>query len=133
MIAFGSTVPQPGSAYPATGPTFAPSTTMADTDVLRPDQPKIPAPAATATPVDEPIDPARYVLGPNDVLELHFWGIENFRLRVTVDLEGRGFVPKVGYLDLQGKTLAEGQRMLRESVARSCRNVMIGWVASEAS
>ena len=44
--------------------------------------------------------------------------MENFRLRVTVDLEGRGFVPKVGYLDLRGKTLAEGQKMLRDSVAR---------------
>ena len=68
--------------------------------------------------MDEPIDPARYVLGPNDVLELHFWGVENFRLRVTVDLEGRGFVPKVGYVDLRGKTLADAQVMLRDSVAR---------------
>jgi protein involved in polysaccharide export with SLBB domain len=75
-------------------------------------------PSATATPVDEPIDPARYILGPNDVLELHFWGVENFRLRVTIDLEGRGFVPKVGYVDLRGKTLADAQKMLRDSVAR---------------
>jgi protein involved in polysaccharide export with SLBB domain len=75
-------------------------------------------PGQQPPPVDEPIDPARYVLGPNDVLELHFWGVENFRLRVPVDLEGRAFVPKVGYLQLQGKTLQEAQSILERSVAR---------------
>ena len=73
---------------------------------------------APSQPVDEPLDPERYILGPGDVLELRFWGIENFRLRVTVDLEGRAFVAKVGYLTLKGKTLAEAQQMMRASVAR---------------
>ena len=91
----------PGAGTPGTSPI---------PDTLRLDQPKVPL-SPTAIPVDEPIDPTRYVLGPNDVLEaLHFWGVENFRIGVTVDLEGRGFVPKVGYLVLQGKTLAEGRR-----------------------
>ena len=72
----------------------------------------------SSQPVDEPLDPERYILGPGDGLELRFWGIENFRLRVTVDLEGRAFVAKVGYLTLKGKTLAEAQQMMRASVAR---------------
>ena len=122
--AFGS-FQQPGAGQqPGTGsifespPAFGTAGPFLDQDALRLEQPKIPQLSPTATPVDEPIDPAKYVLGPNDVLELHFWGVENFRVRVTVDLEGRGFVPKVGYLVLQGKTLAEGQEMLRTSVAR---------------
>lgn len=69
-------------------------------------------------PLDEPLDPERYILGPGDVLALHFWGIENFRLRVTVDLEGRAFVAKIGFLTLKGKTLAEAQQIMRASVAR---------------
>ena len=69
-------------------------------------------------PLDEPLDPERYILGPGDVLELHFWGVENFRLRVVVDLEGRAFVAKVGYLSLNGKTLAEAKQVMRASVAR---------------
>ncbi len=73
---------------------------------------------AVSQAVDEPLDPDRYILGPGDALELRFWGIENFRLRVTVDLEGRAFVAKVGYLTLKGKTLAEAQQMMRASVAR---------------
>ena len=122
--AFGS-FQQPGTPQqPGTGsifdgaPAFGTPGQAPDPDALRLDQPKIPQTSPTATPVDEPIDPTRYVLGPNDVLELHFWGVENFRVRVTVDLEGRGFVPKIGYLVLQGRTLAEGQEMLRTSVAR---------------
>jgi protein involved in polysaccharide export with SLBB domain len=73
---------------------------------------------APSQPIDEPLDPDRYILGPGDVMELRFWGIENFRLRVTVDLEGRAFVAKVGYLTLKGKTLTEAQNMMRVSVAR---------------
>ena len=69
-------------------------------------------------PVDEPLDPERYILGPGDVLELHFWGVENFRLRVVVDLEGRAFVAKVGYLTLKGRTLAEAKQIMQASVAR---------------
>ena len=69
-------------------------------------------------PIDEPLDPERYILGPGDVLELHFWGIENFRLRVVVDLEGRAFVAKIGYLTLKERTLAEAQQIMRASVAR---------------
>src|SRR5512135_158359 len=95
-------------------PTATPSGSgplVPEMDSLRLDQ-RLPQTGITAPPVDEPIDPARYVLGPNDVLELHFWGVENFRMRVTVDLEGRAFVPKVGYLPRQGKTLAEAQAVL---------------------
>jgi protein involved in polysaccharide export with SLBB domain len=89
----------------------------AEMEGVRPDRLQA-APAGLLPPVDEPIDPKRYVLGPNDVLELHFWGVENFRLRVPVDLEGRAFVPKIGYLALQGKTLQEAQTILETSVAR---------------
>ena len=106
-----------GSVF-GNAPAFGAPGPSTDTDTLRLEQPRVPQLGVTAIPVDEPIDPAKYVLGPNDVLELHFWGVENFRLRVTVDLEGRGFVPKVGYVDLRGKTLAEAQVMLRDSVAR---------------
>jgi protein involved in polysaccharide export with SLBB domain len=68
--------------------------------------------------LDEPVDPERYVCGAGDVLELNFWGLRNFKLRATVDVEGRAFIPKVGYFKLQGKTLSEARRLMRESVAR---------------
>ncbi len=75
-------------------------------------------PAFELPPVDEPLDPETYVCGPGDRLQLNFWGIQNFRLLVPIDLEGRAFVPKVGHFDLDGKTLAEARQMMRSSVAR---------------
>jgi polysaccharide export outer membrane protein len=76
------------------------------------------APALPQTPVDEPIDPEKYVCAGGDVLELNFWGAQNLRQRVTIDLEGRAFVPRVGYFVLQGKTLTQVRQVLRESISR---------------
>ena len=65
---------------------------------------------ATITPapisIEQPIDPNAYVCGPGDVFELEFWGQQNFRLRIAVDLEGRTFISKVGFVPVAGKTLA---------------------------
>ena len=49
---------------------------------------------------------------------MNFWGLQNTRLRVPIDLEGRAFVPKIGYLKLQGKTLTQARNAIRESVSR---------------
>jgi protein involved in polysaccharide export with SLBB domain len=78
-----------------------------------------PSAAAGPVPLDEPLDPDRYICGPGDVLELNFWGVRNFKLRAAIDLEGRAFVPKVGYLPLRGKTLSEARRILLDSVAKN--------------
>ena len=112
---------QPGGLVPAqpfgaTQPPF--SANPAESDSSRTDRQSQTPATPGATPVDEPLDPDLYVLGPGDVLELHFWGIENFRVRVVVDLEGRAFIPKVGYLVVRGKTLSETQKMLQGSAAR---------------
>ena len=84
----------------------------------RPERPAVTTAVQPPTPIDEPLDPDRYVCGPGDVLELNFWGVQNFRQRVTIDLEGRAFVAKVGYLNLLGKTLSEARRVMVQSVGR---------------
>lgn len=78
-----------------------------------------PATVPVAPPLDEPVDPETYVCGTGDVLQLDFWGLQNFSARLVVDVEGRAFVPKVGYFELRGKTLAEARRVLREAIARN--------------
>jgi protein involved in polysaccharide export with SLBB domain len=70
------------------------------------------------TPTDVPLDPDTYICGHGDVLDLDFWGVQNLRLRTIIDMEGRAFVPKVGFFDIGGKTLSEARRILRASVAR---------------
>jgi len=124
--------PQPDRFPDPSGPgrPFAGSASPGDGEPSRPERA-----AQTLNlppPVDEPLDPDRYVCGPGDVLELNFWGVENFRLRVPVDLEGRAFVPKVGFLPLRGKTLSEAQRLLREAAARYFPRLQFGVSLAEA-
>lgn len=97
---------------------LASPTAQSEPDVVRGERPVLTAPGPGAPPVDELLDPDRYVCGPGDVLELNFWGVQNFKLRATVDLEGRAFVTRIGFLSLQGKTLSEARGMMRESIAR---------------
>ncbi|MGC3999862.1 MAG: SLBB domain-containing protein [Anaeromyxobacter sp.] len=71
--------------------------------------------------IDEPLDPNKYVLGHGDVLELNFWGVQNVTLRAVVDLEGRLFIPKVGYFKVGGRTLTAARTQLTSAVARYYR------------
>jgi protein involved in polysaccharide export with SLBB domain len=119
----GSVQGQQGGSMPFQ---FPPANVPGDPDGMRPEKSAQQFAPLPLPPLDEPIDPARYVLGPGDVLELHFWGVENFKMRVVVDLEGRAFLPRVGYLALQGRTLAEGQGMLRDSATRMFPKLSFG-------
>ena len=121
--AFPATRPSDGP-FPAARPIEAPFATGAPqeqpygTEDGRPERPPLTTPVPPTTAIDEPLDPDRYVCGPGDVLELNFWGVQNFKQRVTIDLEGRAFVAKVGYLNLLGKTLSQGRRIMVDSVGR---------------
>jgi protein involved in polysaccharide export with SLBB domain len=125
--ALAQTMEQPGGLAPPWIPgasPAAPGDREASEEIGRGGRPGAAFPSGAAQPlplapaIDEPVDPDKYLCGPGDVLELNFWGLQNFKLRVAVDLEGRAFVPKVGYFALQGKTLSEARRIMRESVAR---------------
>jgi protein involved in polysaccharide export with SLBB domain len=125
-VALAQTLEQPGGLPSPWAPGTTPTTAAdreagrGEPEVVRGDR-ALPSPSLApsgAPPVDEPLDPDRYVCGPGDVLELNFWGVQNFKLRATIDLEGRAFVPKVGYFDLRGKTLSAARRVMRESAAR---------------
>jgi len=89
-----------------------------DTEVMRGERGLLSVGAPAAPVIDETVDPDKYVCGPGDVLELNFWGVQNFKLRGSIDVEGRAFVARVGYFRLQGKTLTEARRIMRDSVAR---------------
>lgn len=69
-------------------------------------------------PLEEPLDPKKYICGRGDTFELNFWGQQNFRLRATVDLEGRTFISKIGYVDIVGKTLAQARDIMKKLVRR---------------
>jgi protein involved in polysaccharide export with SLBB domain len=70
-----------------------------------PQMPNAP-PDAGGTLQEEVLDPARYIVGPGDLLALTFWGVQNFNHRLRVDPQGRLFVPNVGYIAVAGQSLA---------------------------
>lgn len=104
-----------------------PLTLPADPEVLddaRPERPDKPREAAAiaAVPLEAPIDPTTYLCGPGDGFELHFWGAQNFQLRLGVDVEGRAFIPKLGHVKVAGLTLDK----VRQSVIRAAKRAYPG-------
>lgn len=102
----------------ASGNTAIPINTPGDTEVMRSDKGAIEPLNAPTYPTEGPVDPQKYVCGRGDVFELNFWGRQNFKLRITVDLEGRTFIPKIGYVEIVGRTLAQARAIIRRAVAR---------------
>jgi polysaccharide export outer membrane protein len=66
--------------------------------------------------IEHPIDPKTYVCGPGDIFELHFWGSQNLQLKLTTDLEGRAFVPRIGFVEIAGKTLAAVRTSMKSRI-----------------
>lgn len=75
-------------------------------------------PAAPDLPLEEPIDPRDYVCGSGDSFELRFWGKQNLIVRLTVDLDGHSFLPKIGKVPVAGKTLAAARTDILDRVGR---------------
>src|SRR2546421_10580029 len=89
-----------------------------ETEVVQAERPVINPSAVPTLPLEEPLDPDKYICGRGDVFELNFWGRQNFKLRVTVDMEGRTFISKVGYVDIVGKTLRQARAIIKTAVLR---------------
>ncbi len=65
-------------------------------------------------PVDD-----QYLVGPGDELRLMVWGATEFAYDLTVDREGRIFVPNVGQFTVAGKRLEVLREELKRWLARS--------------
>lgn len=61
-------------------------------------------------PLEQAIDPSTYQVDRGDVLQARLWGVENFDIPLPVDAEGRLFIPRAGYVEAHGRTLAEVAR-----------------------
>src|SRR5437899_7909320 len=89
-----------------------------DTEVVQAERPVINPTGVPTLPLEEPLDPDKYICGRGDIFELNFWGRQNFKLRMTVDLEGRAFISKVGYVAVVGKTLHQARDIVKAAVMR---------------
>jgi len=65
-------------------------------------------------PYDLP--PDGYVLGPGDNIIVNVWGRADLELNLTIDREGRIFIPKIGELTASGLTLTQLTQRLKKSL-----------------
>lgn len=85
-------------------------------DIVAPGSPSALAPPERPLSVEHPIDPETYVCGPGDVFELDLWGTQNLQFKLTTDLEGRAYIPKVAYIPVAGKTLSAVRSAMKSKI-----------------
>lgn len=73
-------------------------------------------------PMDLPAGPD-YVVGPGDGLTIDMWGGVARHFYRVVDREGRVTLPEVGPLLVAGKSLADVQQLLQDTLRKQFRNV----------
>lgn len=73
-------------------------------------------------PMDLPVGPD-YVVGPGDSLAIDLWGGVSHRLYRTVDREGRVSLPEVGPVLVSGKSLADVQQDLQQTLRTQFRDI----------
>jgi protein involved in polysaccharide export with SLBB domain len=73
-------------------------------------------------PMDLPAGPD-YVVGPGDGLSIDLWGGVSSRIYRVVDREGRVSLPEVGPVLVSGKSLAEVQQNLQQTLRSQFRSV----------
>jgi protein involved in polysaccharide export with SLBB domain len=66
--------------------------------------------------ISGPVDPATYIVGPGDVLDLHYSGAYSQSVTLTVSPEGGAFVRGFGTVKLGGLTLEQARRELRRAI-----------------
>jgi len=64
-----------------------------------------------------PIDPG-YLLGADDIIRLSVWGQAEFQYELSVDREGRIFIPNVGQLSVTGIPLRNLEEKLKKQLSK---------------
>jgi polysaccharide export outer membrane protein len=80
-------------------------------------------PAAFEPTAAGPVDPD-YVIGPDDILRITVWGQVELRQELTVDKEGRIFIPTIGQILVSGLTLERATQTIKKEMARSYSGLM---------
>lgn len=72
--------------------------------------------AVPVAPMDGPIDPKTYVVGPNDIFTVGIWGALMLQLQLVVSPEGSLIIPSVGEVPVAGKPLTEVKNEVQRRV-----------------
>ncbi len=111
-----------------------PGVAQLETDLKLPDllsmQPGLKAGNATAAesrsvPMDSPVDPDYYIVGPGDVLAVNIWSSAPVEHRLTVTPEGILLIPSIGEVNLRGETLTRARALVAPLVAKKYYNATV--------
>lgn len=76
------------------------------------------SPTLPMVPLEQAVDPAKYVVGPSDVFSVNVWLGTGFSFRSAVTPEGSLIIPTVGEVRVAGITLAEVKQRVRHRVRK---------------
>ena len=68
------------------------------------------------TPIEKPIDPNTYILGPGDLLGINIISSKNISLPIRVNLVGEIMIPTVGILNINGISLSEAKNKISDYI-----------------
>ncbi len=84
-----------------------------------------PSGGTVMAPMSGPLDPAEYVVGPGDVLEINLGGSVTRAWDAQILPEGTVYIPSVGSIQLAGLTLSEARATVLRRIAVEYRGVSI--------
>lgn len=69
-------------------------------------------------PLEAAVDPKTYIVGPGDVFQISIFANSETNVEIPVNPEGALIIPTIGTIAVDGKTLAEVQKIVREEGAK---------------
>jgi polysaccharide biosynthesis/export protein len=78
-----------------------------------------------AVPLDKPIDPATYKVGPGDQITIFVWGNFQAQYDLTVTPEGKLLIPTIGPIAVSGMSLADAKNLIEQNMYERYQNVKL--------
>ncbi len=73
----------------------------------------------TYTPIDKPINPDTYILGPGDLLGINIISAVNTSLPIRINPAGEIMIPSIGILNVSGITLSEAKTKISNYIVET--------------
>jgi polysaccharide export outer membrane protein len=85
--------------------------------------PSISLPAEGEQILEKSIEAKEYVVGAGDILSIDIWGEININYTLGITPEGNLLIPRVGSVDVSGRSLKEAKEIIQEAVMKYYKNV----------
>jgi protein involved in polysaccharide export with SLBB domain len=78
----------------------------------------IQAPVSNVPPLEGPVDPDKYFVGPSDILSVNIWTSPPLNFSLTVTPEGTLIIPTVGEVRITDLTLGEAKKKIIDEIKK---------------